>query len=277
MGRFETGSSQLHGFVSPGGRWVLTIRPEEKMMSKSILITGASSGIGKALAYELAGRGYRLGLTARRIDLLEEIRKDIQSKGSASALAVRALDVTDYAAVPDTIQAMAEALNGLDIVFANAGIGLGEKIGRGRFDATRQTVEVNLLGAMATVDGAVAYFLQKGGGHVVGTISVAALRGTPRNASNSASKAGLAMYLETLRAEVYRKHIDVTVLYPGYIDTPLNRMLPRRPFVISAAEAARIIARHIEKKTRKAFVPALPWRFLGPMLKFLPTGLVARM
>jgi short-subunit dehydrogenase len=246
-------------------------------MSKSILITGASSGIGKALAYELASRGYRLGLAARRIDLLEEIRKDIQTKSAAPAVAIRPLDVTQYSAVADTIQVMAEALDGLDIVFANAGIGLGEKIGRGRFDEARRTVEVNLLGAMATVDGAVRHFLQKGGGHVVGISSVVALRGLPHNASYCASKAGMAMYLEALRAEVYKKHVDVTVLYPGYIDTPLNRMLPRRPFVIPAAKAAQIIAGHIEKKTRKAFVPAFPWCFLGPLLKILPTGLVARM
>jgi short-subunit dehydrogenase len=246
-------------------------------MTQSIFITGASSGIGKALAYELSSRGYRLGLSARRIDLLEEIRKDIQAKNPAAVLAVCRLDVTHYPAVGEALQTMAKALNGLDIVVANAGIGLGEKIGRGRFDASRQTVEVNLLGAMATVDGAVSYFLQKGGGHVVGIISVAALCGLPHNAAYCASKAGLAMYLEALRAEVYKKHIDVTALYPGYIDTPLNRKLAHRPFVIPAPAAARIIVRHIEKKTRKAFVPAFPWYFLGPMLKWLPISLVAKL
>jgi hypothetical protein len=246
-------------------------------MSQSVLITGASSGIGKALAYELAHRGYRLGLAARRIDLLEEIRKDILAQGSGPAPVVAALDVTRYDDVADTVCAMAEALNGLNVVVANAGIGLGEKIGRGRFDASRQTIEVNLLGAMATVDGAVHHFLEKGGGHVVGIVSVAALRGTPRNASYCASKAGLAAYLETLRGEVYQRKIAVTVLYPGYIDTPLNRMLPHRPFVISAPAAAKIMAHHIEKKTKKAFVPALPWCIVGPLLRWLPTSLVAKL
>jgi hypothetical protein len=83
---------------------------------------------------------------------------------------------------------------------------------------------------MATVDAAMAYFLQQGKGHIVGTCSVAAFRGLPRNASYSASKAGFAVYLEAVRAEVFRKDIDVTVLYPGFIDTPLNQMLPKRPF-----------------------------------------------
>ena len=103
-------------------------------MSKKILITGASSGIGRALAYELAGRGYALALTARRLETLEEIRDDLKTKHPSATVVVHPLDVVAYDTVPGVIAACAEDLGGLDILFANAGIGLGEKIGQGRFE-----------------------------------------------------------------------------------------------------------------------------------------------
>ncbi len=246
-------------------------------MSKSILITGASSGIGEALAHELAGKGYSLALTARRLDELEKIRDEIKQKHPSAKVEVRGLDVTDYDAIPGVLQELADALGGLDIVFANAGVGLGEKIGRNEFDKARKTVEVNLIGGIATVDAAVAYFLKKGGGHIVGTCSVAAFRGMPRASSYSASKAGFAVYLEALRAEVYRKSIHVTVLYPGYIDTPLNQMLPNRPFLITVKKGAAIIARLIEKKAKSSTVPVFPWNFIGRLLKILPTSMISKM
>jgi short-subunit dehydrogenase len=246
-------------------------------MVKSILITGASSGIGKALSYELANRGYGLALAARRYDELVKIRDEIKSRRPSLTVEVRPLDVTDYDSVPAAIEELAAALKGLDIVFANAGIGLGEKIGESEFDKARRTVETNLIGAMATVDAAVAYFLSVGKGHIVGTSSVAAFRGLPHSSSYSASKAGLATYLEALRAEVYRKNIDVTILYPGFIDTPLNDSLPNRPFLISAEKAAAIIARLIEKKVKSSTVPVFPWKLLVPLLKILPTGIISRL
>ncbi len=246
-------------------------------MAGSILLTGASSGIGRALAYEMAKKGYALALTSRKTDVLNEIRDDIEKRYHPPALVVRGLDVTDYDDVFAAVDEMAEALGGLDIVFANAGIGLGEKVGRGDFEKARRTIEVNLIGAIATVDAAAAYFLKQGSGHIVGTSSVAAFRGMPRSSAYSASKAGLAIYLEAVRAEMYRKHIDVTVLYPGYIDTPLNRMLPSRPFLISVEKGAAIIARLIEKKVKSATVPVFPWNLVGPLLKMLPTGVISRM
>jgi len=217
-------------------------------MPSSIMITGASSGIGKALSFELAKRGYSLALAARSADRLEQIRDEIISAHNPPIVAVRPLDVTDYDDVFRAVNEMAPALGGLDIVFANAGIGLGERVGRGNFDKMRRTIEVNLIGAMATVDAAAAYFLEKGKGHIVGTSSVAAFRGMPKNSAYSASKAGFAVYLETVRIELLKKNIHVTVLYPGYIDTPLNQMLKRRPFLISVEKGAAIIAQLIEKK-----------------------------
>ena len=246
-------------------------------MANSIMITGASSGIGKALAYELAGRGYSLGLVARRLEMLEVIRDDILSKYPSPAVAIGRLDVTDYPSVPACIDAMADALNGLDIVMANAGIGMGESIGGGQFDNSKITIETNLLGAVATVDAAVAYFLKRGGGHIVATSSVAAFRGLPHSSSYCASKAGLATYLEALRAEVYAKNIDITVLYPGFIDTPINDMVPHRPFLISAPKAASIIARLIEKKAKSSTVPWWPWCITRGLLKILPVRMVAKL
>lgn len=246
-------------------------------MPSSIMITGASSGIGKALAFELARKGYSLALAARSVDRLEKIKKEIIAAHNPPAVAVRPLDVTHYEDVFKAVDEMALELDGLDIVFANAGIGLGERVGRGDFEKAKATIEVNLIGGIATVDAAVAYFLKKGKGHIVGTSSVAAFRGMPRNSAYSASKAGFSVYLETVRVELLRKNIHVTVLYPGYIDTPLNQMLKRRPFLVSAEKGAAIIANLLEKKVKSSTVPVYPWNIIGRVMKILPTGVIARM
>lgn len=246
-------------------------------MGSSIFITGASSGIGRALAFELAKRGYALALTARSMDRLEQIQDEIVSVHNPPAVFIRKLSVTDYEDVNQAVHEAAQKLGGLNIVFANAGVGLGERVGRGDFEKSRATIEVNLIGAIATVDAAVALFLKQGRGHIVGTSSVAAFRGMRGNSAYSASKAGLAVYLETVRVELIQKNIHVTVLYPGYIDTPINQMLRKRPFLISAEKGALIIANLIEKKVRRSTVPVFPWNIIGRFMKILPARLVAKM
>ena len=246
-------------------------------MKKSILITGATSGIGKALAFEMAKKGYSVALTGRRTELLKDIRRQIKEAYSEPVVEIHALDVTAYETVPPVVREMADTLGGLDIVFANAGVALEGKVGQGRFENAIKTIETNLLGAMATVDAAVAYFLERGGGQIVATSSVAAFCGLPGHSSYVASKAGLSVYLESLRTEVYRKNIDITVLHPGFIATPLNEMLPRRPFLIPAEKGADIIARLIEKKAKTPTVPVFPWNLIRPLLRIMPTVIVARM
>lgn len=246
-------------------------------MAKTVFITGASSGIGRALALELAGRGHDLFLTARRLDALEQVRADIANAHPARRVHVRRLDVTDDADVATAIAEAAETLGRCDVVVANAGLGSSPRVGDGGMERNRRIVETNLIGAMATIDAAVALFRRQGGaGQVVGISSVAGIRGLPGSASYSASKAGVSVYLESVRAETYGEPITVTTIAPGYIDTPINQDMKRRPFVIDVEKGAHITADLIERGVGYATVPRFPWTVLKPLLRVLPTSLLAR-
>lgn len=246
-------------------------------MSKAVLITGASSGIGRALALEMAGKGYRLALAARRYELLETIRDEIHEQYPGTSVVIHSLDVTDYERVFTVLREVDEELGGLDIVVANAGVGASGASGKGQFERSRKTININLTGAIATVDAAVELFLPRGSGQVVGISSVAAFRGLPGSSAYCASKAALGVYLEGVRAELYGTGIAVTVLYPGFIDTPMNEDLPRRPFVVDSVRGARGICRLIERKVRSSTVPVFPWSILSRLLRILPLPIVARM
>ena len=246
-------------------------------MPSSVMITGASSGIGRALAREMAARGHHLALTARRLDKLESLRAQIGQDHPGVQVAVRALDVTRYDQVGPVMADLADALGSLETVVVNAGIGLGEKIGDDRFDNCRRMIETNLLGAVATVDAAVPYLQTQGRGHIVGISSFLAFRGLPRSAVYSATKAALASYLQALRPYVRRKGIDVTIFYPGFIDTPLNRMLPHRPFVISAEKGARLMADKMARRVKTAMIPAWPWFLAKGLLRLVPDRFIAGM
>jgi NAD(P)-dependent dehydrogenase (short-subunit alcohol dehydrogenase family) len=245
-------------------------------VAKTAFITGASSGIGRALALELAGRGYDLFLAARRLDELERLRDEIAAADPSRRVEVRQLDVTDDADVAAAIAEAAERLGRCDIVVANAGLGSSGPVGEGRMARDRRVIETNLIGAMATVDAAVAQFRRQGGGQVVGIASVAGARGLPGSGSYSASKAGLAVYLDSVRAETHREPIKVTTIAPGYIDTPINQDVKSRPFLIDVQKGARITADLIERGAGYSTVPRLPWTVVAPLLRLIPTSWLAR-
>ena len=246
-------------------------------MAKTVFITGASSGVGRALAMELARRGHDLFLTARRLDALERIRADVAAADPARRVEVRRLDVTDDGDVANAVAEAAQKLGRLDIVVANAGIGNSGRVGEGNLERARLIVETDLIGAIATIDAAVALFRRQGGpGQVVGVSSVAGVRGLPGSGSYSASKAGLTTYLESVRAETHGEPVTVTTLAPGYIDTPINQDVKSRPFLIDAEKGARIMADLIERGVGYATVPRLPWTVLAPLMRVLPDSLLAR-
>ena len=245
-------------------------------MSKSVFLTGASGGLGEGMARGFARRGYALALTARRVDKLETLAEELR-RGGAAKVIVRSLDVTDFAAVPRVMGEAAAELGGLDIVIANSGVGNPTPVGRGAFDAARRMIDTNLTGAMATVDAAVELFRKQGRGHVVAITSVAAVRGLPMQGAYSASKSGLARYLESVRAEVQGTAIRVTDLAPGFIDTEMNRNLPNRPFVVSAEKGTEAMVAMIEGGVGFAYVPRMPWTLIAQVMKILPTRLLAKM
>ena len=232
---------------------------------RTALVTGASSGLGRALAVELAGRGYDLFLTARRVDRLASLREELASRHPGRRAVVRRLDVTDPSEVTAAVDEAAGAFGRLGLVVANAGIGGSTQVGSGGLGRDRGIVETDLLGAMATVDAAVACFRRQGGpGQVVGIASVAGFRGLPGAAAYSASKAALLAYLDAVRAETFKEPITVTTISPGYVVTELDPDLPRRPFVIEADRAARLMADAIEAGTpptpSSPGGPGRPWR-----------------
>lgn len=246
-------------------------------MAKTVFITGASAGIGRALAGELAGRGHDLFLSARREAELEEVRREILAAHPERRVEIRTLDVTDTDDVANALQEAAQKLGRCEIVVANAGVGNSGRVGEGNMTRARMIVETNLIGAIATIDAAVALFRHQGGeGQIVGIGSVAGTRGLPGSSTYSASKAGLATYLEAVRAETLREPITVTTLAPGYIDTDINRDMKNRPFLIDAQQGARTMAQLIERGVAHATVPRFPWTVLVPIMRVIPTSWIVR-
>ena len=189
---------------------------------------------------------------------------------------VRRLDVTDVPDVALAISEAAEAFGRIDIVVANAGLGSSGPVGEGRMARERQVIETNVIGAMATIDAAIAQFRRQGGGQVVGIGSVAGARGLPTSGSYSASKAAIATYLDAVRVETHREPITVTTIAPGYIDTPINQDMKNRPFLISVDKGGR--AHGGPDRTRGGIRdrPCFPWTVAVRLLRVLPTSLLAR-
>jgi hypothetical protein len=247
---------------------------------RSAIVTGASSGIGRALALELASRGWDLGLSARREDALAELAAEIRARHPDRRVVVKALDVRDPDAVRRTIGALFAELGDVGLVVANAGIGGPHRVGQGAFGRSREIVTTNLIGGMATVDAAVACWRATPGDgprRVVGITSVAGFRGLPGSAAYSASKAGFSVYLEAARGEVRGLGIDVIDIAPGFIDTPINRDLPSRPFLVDATDGARRIADLVERGVARSAVPAWPWNAVGWLMRNVPDALWTRL
>lgn len=244
-----------------------------KLPVSRVVITGASSGIGRALALEMARRGHALGLTARRLPLLESLRDELRAlHGQSLRVELAVLDVCQTDSVAPTLHKLFEQLGGVDCVVVNAGANDVTDIGQGQLDKELNLIQTNLCGAIATVNAATKHFLARGKGHIVGISSLASLQPMAQQAAYSASKAGFSMCLKAARIELRRKGIDITSILPGYIATDIvdGMDIGKLPFAVPADKAAREIAGLIERRVEEGVVPAFPWRLVKPLIGHLP-------
>jgi short-subunit dehydrogenase len=239
----------------------------------TVVITGASSGIGRALALEMAARGRALGLTARRMALLEQLRDELHAAhGKELRVELATLDVCQTASVGPTLRELFARLGGIDTIVVNAGANDITRVGAGDLAKELNLIQTNLAGAMATISAATEHFLGRGKGHIVGISSLASLQPIATQAAYCASKAGFSMYLDSARVELKRKGITVTDILPGYIKTDIVEGVDigQLPFAIPVEQAAREMARLIDKRVASGVVPAFPWKLARPFLGHLP-------
>ncbi|MGH3363789.1 MAG: SDR family oxidoreductase [Nocardioidaceae bacterium] len=245
---------------------------------KTILITGASSGLGEEMARQFADRGHDLALCARRTDRLEALKKELEGKHPGGRFEVRSLDVNDDDAVFEVFRAFKAGFGTIDRVVVNAGLGKGAPLGTGRYDANKQTAMTNFVAALAQSEAAMEIFREQGAGHLVLISSMSAMRGMPKAGTvYAATKAGVATLAEGLRMELLGKPIEVSVIYPGYIRSEMNEKVKNAPFMVSTEKGVHAVVEAIEKGKAHAEVPAWPWVPLGYAIRNLPLSLVRKM
>lgn len=216
------------------------------------IITGASSGIGAALAHELARRGWALALLARRADMLDALVHELPTKSAALPC-----DVTDANAVRGAVKKGEDALGGpFDLAVANAGVGVPSHAAKFVLADAELMVRVNVLGMFNLFDAVIPSMVERRSGRFAGVASIAGLRGLPATSVYSATKAAMQAFLEASRIDLLQYGVGVTTINPGYIETAMtekNRF--KMPFLMKVDDAARVIADGLERGKRVVEFP----------------------
>jgi short-subunit dehydrogenase len=245
-----------------------------KKTFKSILITGASSGLGEALALFYAAPGVFLHLSARRGDLLEAVADACRAKGAV--VEVRSIDVTSSEAMTQWVT-QCHAARPLDLVIANAGVSGGTHAGAESDAQVRAIFSVNVDGVLNTVLPAIPWLAGQGGGQIGIMASLAGHRGFPGAPAYCASKAAVKVWGEGLRGALADRGVGVSVIMPGFVVTPMTAVNDfRMPFLMSVERAAAIISEGLARNRARI---AFPWptAFAAWILGALPPGLTDRL
>ncbi len=245
-----------------------------KFRDEVVFLTGASAGIGRDLALQLAAQGAKLALFARRKDLMDQVVREIEEKGGVARSYV--LDVSSR---DDTLAAMRRAAQDLgpcDLLIANAGVSYPIKVEK--FDSAKAEalMKVNFLGVLHALDAVLPEMIQRRKGHVVAVSSIASIKSFPFSHVYCASKAALNAQLEGRRLDLRPFHIDVTNVLPGFIRTDMTARLGHAmPMLMDSDKAARKILGAI--KRRRKFYP-FPWPmyFLAKVARIVPDFVLAR-
>ncbi len=245
--------------------------PRPASRFRSILITGASSGIGRALAIEFAAPGVSLALVGRDPARLAGTADAVAAAGAAAVTAL--VDVTDRQALRDRLCAW-DADLAFDLVIANAGIAAGGA--DETEDVVRAITAVNVTGTINTLAPLLPALVARRRGHVALMASLAGFRGLPGAAAYCASKAWMRVYGDGLRLDLAPQGVGVSVICPGFVRTPMSDRAPRRPFLMAPGPAARLVRRGLEANRPRI---AFPWPMAAAvwLLAALPARLGDRL
>lgn len=240
-------------------------------MKTVTFITGASSGLGSELARLFAADGDPVAIVARRGDLILEIANQISEKGG-SALPI-VCDVSDREAVQQAFALAEKELGPVERMIANAGIGIPTPVEDFKGQDAEKVIQVNLMGTIYCLEAALPGMLQRKRGHIVGVSSLAGFRGLPGSAVYCASKAAIISLLESLRIDLHKYHIDVTILCPGFVKTAMTEQNKNpMPFLVDLDQAAGSMYKAILKRKT---IHTFPWQLalITKSARFLPDSL----
>jgi NADP-dependent 3-hydroxy acid dehydrogenase YdfG len=240
-----------------------------------VIVTGASSGIGRALALRLGTSGHRVGLIARRATELGAAALAIGGAGGIAFTAVA--DVANRTELRAAIADIEHHLGPTDIMVANAGFGAPTRLDPLNIDDVEETIRVNILGVIYSIEAVLPGMLERNRGHLVAISSLAAFKGLPGESAYCASKAAVNAYMEGLRIAARSRGIVVTTVCPGFVETPMTPMDSATPFMMSADAAARRIARLIARRRGGVARFPLPMSFLMRLIARLPDAVVNRL
>jgi short-subunit dehydrogenase len=243
--------------------------------SKVVFLTGASSGIGRALAIELGRRGASVGLLARRADLLSEVAGEVERAGGR-ALALTA-DVRSAGEVRRAAERVREQWGRIDVLIANAGMSTTTAGTALEAAEATEVISINVIGVINSVAAVLPEMIEQGSGQLVAISSLASFRGLPKSGAYSASKAAVSTFFESLRVDLRKSNIVVTTIHPGFIRTPMTagRRKAQLPFLVEVDAAARMILKAVERRARTY---AFPWQLAAVvrLIKYLPSPIYDR-
>jgi short-subunit dehydrogenase len=246
-------------------------------LNKVIIITGASSGIGKATALRLAREGMSLTLAARRRDELEQVAARVRAAGGQALVAP--MDVTDHAAIHAMVQSTLDQWGRVDVLVNNAGMGYSARVADLEPDRVREQISVNLIGVIECAQAVLPAMFKQSSGHIVNIASIAGLIATPRSSTYAATKFGVVGFSDALRRELRGAGVRVTTFCPGFVATGFSPRLkrimegqsnaPRLPGVMRPEYVAERIAGVIHHPRSRVIVPR-GWGLLAAFAQAFP-------
>ena len=243
-------------------------------LGKTVLITGASSGIGQALAKELAGQGAKVGAVARRVDLLDKLAGEIRMAGGTIETAIA--DVTNRDQLHAAIQQLKQKLGPVDLLIANAGVADYTGADPMNVPGVEVMMRVNYLGVVYAFEAVLPDMLARKSGHLAAVSSLAAYKGLPGSAGYCASKAAVSSYCKGLRIELAPRGVAVTTICPGFVRSEMTaKNVHPMPFMMDADRAAKQIANALRKRTKVYNFPWIMYRLMRAT-RFMPDRMVRK-